>query len=215
MKDSYPKGRLTKTRPWYKEQDRQYKQRDSRDRRSVKQSDQPWSFYWGELTNSNSTAGQVYLLTGDDLTLMNKICTKWKIHWVVSPLCWNTWLYLNLKKISKEHWVSFNMMLSISYAESHIWANFNKPECAKSNNRWGIKIYKKDDWTYAKVKLPTADWCWLYPFATVEEYRNGLANTLEKWYRDRWCETASCISTWYVGTPWKVKTWWVLRVNSF
>ena len=146
---------------------------------------------------------------------MARICEKGRLNGVVSPLCDDWWLYLRLKKISIEHWVSFNMMLSISYAESHIWANFKPQHCSSSNNRWGIKVYKKDWWVYDKVKLPTKDWCWLYPFASVEEYWNWLANTLEQWYKNKGCETASCISQFYVWSNGQVKQGWTSRVNSF
>ena len=150
-----------------------------------------------------------------DVELMSKVCEFGKIHGYTTPLCnnWNMWW--DLKKISADKNVSFELMLWISYAESHIWANFNPQKCRIHNNRWGKKAKKLDGWSMVRVKLPLSDWCWLYHFKTVEEYRNSFANVLRLWYIDKWCKSPECISQYYVGTNWLVKDWRSKNVRKF
>lgn len=144
---------------------------------------------------------------------MWKVCSKWQIRWNKSPLCWNTWLFLRLEDIAIKHWLSFGTMLAITFAESHVWANY-VGKCWWTNNRSGIKAKKNDDWTMVKYKLPYS-WCRLYPFNSPEEYRESFANTLSIWYMNKGCDTVECVSTRYVGTPWPIKYSWVNNVKSF
>lgn len=145
---------------------------------------------------------------------MLKICTKWKLRWIVSPLCNNRPLYKNLKYISDVKWVSFMMMLSVSFAESHIGVNFKPSKCSSTNNWWWIKWSKANNGKVDKINLPDKNWCRLYSFNSVEEYWNALANTLKLWYYNAWCNNATCLSDRYVWWPW-VDMSWVNRVNSF
>lgn len=146
---------------------------------------------------------------------MNKICKYGKIHWNVTPLCGNTWLYIMLKQISKAHNLNFELQIAITYKESHIWANFNPQRCSYTNNRSWIKGKKNDDWTTTKTKLPNQTWCYLYEFATVEEYRESFSNSLKMWYIDAWCDNAVCLSRYYVGVRWPIKPEWVKTIQRF
>ena len=82
------------------------------------------------------------------------------------------------------------------------------------NNWWGIKGFKKDDWSVDSYKLPYK-WCWLYPFANMNQYWDGLANTVSMGYVKWWCDNLRCLSSFYVGTPGKVKSSRVIRVEFF
>lgn len=146
---------------------------------------------------------------------MEKVCKKWHHNWIISPLCWDWELLWKLKAISEVKWVSLDFMLSVSYAESHLWTNFAPSmNCSWMNNWWWVKGLMDNQGNVSKIKLPYK-WCWLYPFASVEDYFKSLANTLKMWYADAWCNNASCLSTRYVGGKWWVKQWWVNRVEWF
>lgn len=151
-----------------------------------------------------------------DVLLMEKICKWWKIRDNVSPLCNNRDLYWNLKKISAAKNVSFELMVGITYTESHIGANFKPEKCFVHNNRGGKKAKKLDDGTMVRPQsMPLKDWCRLYHFDTVEEYRNSFANTLKMWYIDKWCSTPECISRYYVKNDWVIKTWRCSNIRKF
>lgn len=111
-------------------------------------------------------------------------------------------------------WVSFETMLWISYAESHIWVNFAPSQSCSWMNNWGwLKAMKDNNWITHPIKLPYK-WCRLYPFESVEDYRKSLANTLRFWYAYAWCNDIVCLSKKYVwgsGIKWS----WVNRVNLF
>lgn len=160
-----------------------------------------------------------------DKTLMAKICDLWQIHDKQTLLC-NDWkLFDKLKSISLHRWVDFWLMVWISYSESHIWINFRNAkwelddDCSKSNNWWGIKAAKMDDGSVDRPQLPSytvnEEWCRLYNFASVEQYRGHLANTIKMWYYDAQCTTPECISKYYVGKRWEVKEYRAKRVRLF
>lgn len=151
----------------------------------------------------------------DDIT-MERICTYATINWKVSPLCNNQTLYDKLKWISEKKWVDFYLMLWIAQAESHIGANY-APWCwPEYNNLWGIKWKKLDDWTNVKDQpIPDKNWCWLYKFASIEDYWTSKANSLKIGYIDKWATTPEQISKYYVRWDWIVKTSWSNRVRIF
>jgi len=107
------------------------------------------------------------------------------------------------------------ILIWITYAESHIWTNFApSQECSKMNNRAGVKAIKYDNGRVEKYKLPYS-WCRLYPFVSVEEFYRSLANTLSLGYVSRWCDNLSCLSTYYVWTPWSPKPSRISKVKYF
>lgn len=150
----------------------------------------------------------------DEKELMTKICELWTIHWRVTPLCNNRELYYDIAEISAKKWVPFKLMLWISHAESHIWANWSpKIECSKSNNWGGLKGYKQENWPTLRYTSNWVPWCRLYKFDSVQQFWWWLANTLKAYEKTCWRQ-AECISIAYVW--WKgVKHNRVERVNLF
>lgn len=143
---------------------------------------------------------------------MDKVCRSTRSE---SPLCWDRDQLKDIDTIAHEHWLNTEVMIWVSYAESKIGITFAPTlECSNMNNRWGIKSKKNDDWTNDTVKLPYS-WCRLYPFKDMHEYRESLANTLKLWYTDWWCDNLRCLSAYYVWTPWKPKSSWIIRVERF
>lgn len=166
---------------------------------------------------SSSLKVEIKDIDEQDKIIQQKICELWKLNWNVSPLCNNTLLYNNLKKISEDKWVDFQLMLWISYAESHIWANF-APWCSLNTyyNLWWVKARKLDNWlTLKNQPIPDKNWCRLYKFNSIEDYWNSKANSLKFWYINKQCSTPECISKWYVIWNWVIKEWWSKRVNIF
>ena len=155
---------------------------------------------------------------------MKRICESrnWK-----SPVCNNRDLYYKLKKISQEVWVNYWLMLWITNAESNIWSNFApKQECWISNNLAWMKRAKRSDWSNSlkfdeqyktldnelKKKL---EWCYLYYFETIEDFRYSFGYSLKYWYYDKNCKTPECISKWRVWVNWLVKENWSKRVRYY
>ena len=154
----------------------------------------------------------------DDKWLMSQVCKYWQIHGRTSPLCDNWDLFNNLKQISNNKWVSFNLMVGITYAESHIGVNFNPQRCNITNNRSGKKWQIYDDGS----KSPRFnhmdnrhEWCWLYTFDTVEHFWNSYANGLYYWYVSKSCTTPECISRRWVKWDWEISQSRVNRVKLF
>ena len=124
-------------------------------------------------------------------------------------------MYKKLKTISTNKWVEFWLLVWITYAESHIWANYSSSACIDYNNRSWIKRAKHDDGTTTKTKLPDTNWCWIYKFDTIGNYWNSFANSIKMWYIDKDCKTPECISQYRVRSDWAVKDRWSNRVNMF
>ena len=143
-----------------------------------------------------------------DVKLNKKICEskKWK-----SPLCNNYELQDKLRNISKKIWVDFGLMIGITMIESHIGVSFNRQTCSKYNNRSWIKYLP---W-YKRQTLPTKDWCWLWKYKSVEEFRESFAKILKVWYIDRGYTTPENISKKWVWTNWLVKWNWSKVVRLF
>jgi len=154
-----------------------------------------------------------------DIELMKKVCEKAP----KSPLCFDFELLEDIKKIWYDKWVSYKLLLWISYAESHLWMAF-APHfwCEKSNNWWWIKRKKNDDWTVSEKYNKQYTWldpelrwylsgCYLYAFETVQDYFISLANTITQGY---WVcnEDPSCIVKSYV---WKYSENWINNVKTF
>ncbi len=107
------------------------------------------------------------------------------------------------------------VLIGITYAESHIGTNFApSQECGRMNNRWWVKAIKYDNGKVEKYKLPYS-WCRLYPFKSYEEFFHSLANTLSLGYVSKWCDDLSCLSSWYVWSPWSIKYGRVSKVKYF
>lgn len=136
-----------------------------------------------------------------DGKVMSKICELSKD----SPMCNNYTMLNKLKTIADSRNVDYKLLLGIMYAESHIGANFNKENCRQTNNWWGVKNRKYDDWTVSEkfdIQYQSLDkdlnWCWLYYFEDVETFFESLANTISIWYKS--CkEDPYCIMKYYVG----------------
>jgi len=149
---------------------------------------------------------------------MKQVCNYGHIHWKTSPLCNNWELYNSLKYISNKKNVSFNLMIGISYAESHIWTNFNPQRCYVTNNWSGKKREKFDDGSNSPRFNHMSNWhkgCRLYTFDSVEHFWWSFANTLYYWYLSKGCNTPECISQWYVWWWGWVKQNRVNRVRLF
>ena len=157
-------------------------------------------------------AGAVYadydIIPEDEI--MQAICKYGQIHWNTSPLCNNYDLLDRIKAISKEEWVSYRLMLGITYAESHIGTNFKPQHCSTTNNWAGIKwdSDKNKDWK---------DGCWLHQFEDVEAFWRSFSKSIYNWYVSKDCDTAECISRRWVRWDWTLdgKQWWINRVNLF
>ena len=149
-----------------------------------------------------------------DGKVMSKICELSKD----SPMCNNYTMLNKLKTIADNRNVDYKLLLGIMYAESHIWANFNKENCRQTNNWWWVKNRKYDDGTVSEKfdkQYQTLDkdlnGCWLYYFEDVETFFESLANTIWIWYKS--CnEDPYCIMKYYVGH----ESWaWVRNVYLF
>jgi hypothetical protein len=149
--------------------------------------------------------------TGNKI-MMDKICKYWKLNWKISPLCWNYPLLESLKNISKWEGVPFYLMVGITYAESHIWVNFAPQHCSTTNNRAGIKNSRLASQDRERDRKKG---CWLHQFNSIEEFWLSFARWLKKWYIDKWCKTAECISKYRVKNDKVVKPWRSYRVNLF
>ena len=148
--------------------------------------------------------------TNADEELMTTICEKWQIHGYTSPLCNNRGLYHELKNISRTVGVDFGLMVGITFAESHIGANFKPQHCRTTNNRAGKKRnHKKEkDWK---------DGCWLHQFDSPQTFRYSFAKSLKAGYIDKNCDTPECIARRWVKGDGKLegKESRIGRVNLF
>jgi len=133
----------------------------------------------------------------EDEWIMWQICRYWRLRGEVSPLCDNRDLYQKLKGISDNRGVDFGLAVWITYAESHIWINFNPHYCDVSNNRAGKKREKYDDGSNS-VRFHQQDnyipWCRVYNFESVDEFWQSHVNSLWYGYVSKWCDTPECIS---------------------
>jgi len=127
---------------------------------------------------------------------MALICKYWQIHWRTTPIC-NDWdLYHELKTISNSNWVSFGLMIGITYAESHIGTNFApSADCALSNNRAGIKNNYERDRNYR-------EWCRLHQYDNAQWFWLDFAKLLNRGYISKDCNTAGCIARRWVRWDW-------------
>ena len=149
------------------------------------------------------------------MKINNKVCKLWVKNGKVSPLC-NDWaMYDYLSWLALEKGLSMEVMIWITYAESHIGTNFApSQECSRMNNWWWVKAIKYDNGKVEKYKLPY-QWCWLYPFKDMKEFWRSLANTLSQWYVVKWCDSISCVSKYYVWERWPIKPSRVNKVSYF
>ena len=171
-----------------------------------------------------------------DILLMESICEVANN----SPLCGKWELYYDLKKITddrlppKEYGRAWEIMLGISYAESHLGQDFAKDsvggECRGRNNFGGAKYLIRDDNTrefrrlvngfdyeYSKSKRKQSDQfgCNLFPFASYQEAWQSKVNGMRYGYKS--CFTKSntpiaCISNTYLTGN---KSNWIRNVASF
>lgn len=176
-----------------------------------------------------------------DITLMDKICKYGRMEgkWV-SPLCNNWDLFYILKKITDERipngWQWFNIMVWVSYAESHIWVNYARDSvwgtCYGRNN-WGwakyminddnTRIYRSLVNSYGsatingRVAFVDMYGCNLFPFKTIADYWISKSNWFRFWYAS--CinskQPIKCLSYKYVGNPNVSEDSWVNRVSLF
>ena len=171
-------------------------------------------------SESKNTASKPALttdITPRDKLLMSRVCLYGVLNWKTSPLCNNWKLYYSLKSISQSKWVPFEVALGITYAESHIGIDYNKPACSSYNN-WGwVKGRVTSNGKVTPWKYPDNNWCYLYRFDSIEDYWDSKMNLLKVNYLDKWCQgtkQVSCIATWYVGKTWTLvgKQPWINRV---
>lgn len=147
-------------------------------------------------------------------SLHQKICQERKD----SVFCTDTELFDRYVEASHKKWVPPGLVFGIMFAESSLHTNYNKPVCKSYNNPFWLKWYKQDDWRldwYTQNRgRADAQGCWLYKFASLEEWLNGLLNTISMGYKK--CENdVTCISYAYVGDPNKAEESWIGRVNKF
>lgn len=148
------------------------------------------------------------------MKINEKVCKLWNKNWI-SPLCNNRDMYRYIDLISQEHWLDMKVLIGITYAESHIGTNFAPSQtCSRMNNWSWLKAKKNDDGTVGEYKLPYS-WCRLYPFKDVKEFWSSLANTISAGYVKWWCDDLSCLSSWYVWTPWSPKQSRITKVSYF
>jgi predicted RNA binding protein with dsRBD fold (UPF0201 family) len=144
------------------------------------------------------------------------ICEVGQINWNKSPLCGNIELQKKLKSISDKKWVDFKLLLGITYAESHLWANYAKGCDSSFHNLWGIKWRKLDNGQSIRDQgLPTAEGCYLYKFKSYEDYWVSFSNSIKYWYITKGCSDIECISKWWVKWDWLYKPAYNNRVNVF
>ena len=157
-----------------------------------------------ELNNVNSSI--VNMVPSYDELLMNRVCARWVLNWMVSPLCWNRDLFRISKEEFESKWVPHEIALGIMLAESHIWINY-AGTCNQSwNNWWWIKWKLTDiGWRVKDQIIPNnwnnqPWWCWLYKFDSLQEYFRSKANTLSIWYGEcfKRDNPITCISRNYV-----------------
>ena len=170
---------------------------------------------YGFITGSTVATKDVRWNNLNLKSINERVCKLWQKNWKISPLC-NDWeMYDYLSWISVEHWVDMEVLIGITYAESHIWTNFAPSrECSRMNNRGWLKGKKNDDGTVDKYQLPYS-WCRLYPFKDMKEFWDSLVNTISMGYIKWWCNNLYCLSSRYVWQPWEVKTSRVNKVGYF
>lgn len=150
----------------------------------------------------------------ETIPVMDKICELSPN----SPMCNNWEMLMDLKDVAEKREVDYKLLLGIMYAESHIWANFNKENCRQTNNWAWLKARKYDDgriseWFDKQYETLDKDLngCWLYYFEDVETFFESLANTIWIWYKS--CnEDPYCIMKSFV---WHESWAWVRNVYLF
>lgn len=147
-------------------------------------------------------------------SLHHKICQERKD----SVFCTDTELFDRYIDASHKKWVPPGLVFGIMFAESSFHTNYNKPVCKSYNNPFGLKGYKKDDgsleWYPREKGWYDKNGCWLFKFESLEEWLNGLLNTISVGYKK--CENdVRCISYAYVGNPDVAEESWIWRVSKF
>lgn len=192
-------------------------------------------------TNAPKTEKPISKVPESDKILMDKVCEYGKLpDKGVSPLCGNWKLFYELKKITEDRlgsgWQWFNIMVGMSYAESHIGINYARDgvggTCVGRNNWGGAKYKINDDNTRiyrsitnsywqstvnGKVLFMDKFWCNLFPFHSIQDYWISKSNGLR--YGFAHCKNSgkpvTCISYKYVGNPDVSEKAWVWRVGIF
>jgi len=154
-----------------------------------------------------------------DKIIMERVCKYWQLNGKTTPLCNNWDMFDSIKKVSESKSVPVWVVLGITYAESHIGINYNKPACAFYNN-WGWvkgRVTSNGTVTPFKWKYPDENGCYLYKFDSIDDYFDSKTNMLKANYIDKGCKQDSlvrCIARYYVWTPGTMqnKESWINRV---
>lgn len=170
-----------------------------------------------------------------DELLMERICAVAPN----SPLCGKWELYFSLKKITedrlppKKYWRMWEILLGISYAESHLGQNYANDNvggtCAGRNNFWGTKYQILDNntrvhsrqlngfnyWEKYHWRYTDQYGCNLFPFKSVKEYWITKVNWMRFGYPS--CiinntKPIACLSRTYLTGN---KKKWITNVSSF
>lgn len=144
-----------------------------------------------------------------DTVLMNRIPDK-------SPLKNNWTLFNNLKDISVEHNIPFDISLWITFAESTIGINYAKWCNSSYNNWWWIKWKIWENWERIKdQKIPDKNWCYVYRFNSIEDYWKSKMHTLQKYSSCfKMDKPITCISYDYVWKHNVAEKSWIKNVAS-
>jgi len=154
-------------------------------------------------------------LTGIRLKLMEKICKLWLWHGLNSPLCGNTWLFVELESMAKEHHVDFKVALWVSYAESHLMTDYYPSVCSSTLNPAWLKWYKQSTGKILTQPIPDKSGCRLYSFSSIESGFDWLLNTLQLGFVNKGCNSLTCLSESFVKNDGVIKNWRIQRVEYF
>jgi len=114
----------------------------------------------------------------------------------------------------------FRVGIGIMNSESTLWTKYAWT-CDSSYNNFGwIKYRILDTWEAVRdQKIPQGknNWCWVYKFATMEDYFGSKYNSLWKWYGAcfKKKDAVNCIAFAYVWNPNVAETSWQANVNVF
>jgi hypothetical protein len=134
-----------------------------------------------------------------------------------SPFCDMETLRM-VQSIAESKWVPVRLVIWVSFAESSLATNYNKPACAKYNNHWWLKGKMNDNGKvemYAvNRKKPDKNGCYLYKFSSLEEWVRSFVNTISIGYKT--CENRThCLAFSYVWKPEIAEESWKRNVAKF
>lgn len=111
----------------------------------------------------------------------------------------------------------FRVGIGIMFAESTLWTKFAWTCDSSYNNFWWIKYRILDTWEAVRDQKIPQNGCWVYKFATLEDYFGSKYNSLGKGYGScfKKKDAVNCIAYAYVWNPNVAETSWQNNVNTF